>query len=179
MKQTYILTIAVLLAIAMISGASAAGVVVPYLKDDTLKVYPGDSTSVSFTLQNGGASTQSVTFKASITKGSDIASLKGGDTYFVPANGEIPVTINLNIPSNAAVGTQYPLTVSFATVTSGTGTGVNLGIGMEASLNVLVVAPTAPEKPAPVMPDTTLIAVAIVILALFLWIIFGRTKKRK
>lgn len=178
MKQTYTITIALLLMIAMISAVSASGVVVPYFKDDTLKVYPGDTTSVGFTLQNGGGATQTVTFKATIISGSEIASL-ASDTYVVPVNGEVPVSVKLNIPSTAAIGTKYPLAISFVSVTSGTSGAVNVGVGMQASVNILVEQAPAVEQPAPIMSNTAWIAVAVIVLVIIIWIILSQKKSSR
>jgi len=180
MKQIYTLTTAILLVVAMISLASASGVVIPYFKDNTFKVYPGDVTGVSFSLQNGGGATKAVTFKASIIDGSEIATLDS-DTFVVPAGASVPVTLNINIPSTAAVGTKYPLKLSFVTVTSGVGTGVNIGTGMEASLNVLVESAPVVEQPAPVMSNTAWISIAVIIIVIILWIILRKkpAKRRK
>lgn len=178
MKQTLIIASAVLLAMFMITTASAAGVTVPYYKDNTLKVYAGDTTNIGFNLQNGGENSGTIIFKTSILQGSEIATLTGGDTYIVPANGEVPVNVQLTIPKDAAAGTKYPLSISFVSVTSGAGNAVKMGVGMEASLEIVVEEKPA-EQPAPLLSTTTLIVIVAIIIVIILLIVLSKTASKR
>jgi len=176
MKQQFILTSAILLVLITLVNVSAAGVVIPYMQDNTLKVYPGDTAEFNFALQNGGGATDPVTFKANILSGIEVATLIG-DTFNVPANAEIPVGLRINIPATAIPGTSYPISVSFNVLTSGASSSVKLGTGMKAGFNVLVVERPVVEQPAPQL-STTWIAVIVVVVLIALWLLLRKKKKK-
>ena len=181
MKTTYILTFAVLLAVAMMASVSAAGVGWPYMEGNTLRLQPGEISSVKFTFQNLGT-TDDMTFKASISQGSEVASFIGGNNYVVPANtADRSAFLKISIPENAVVGTKYQVTVMFAQAASGAGIGINVGTGMEISFNVMVEAPqpAAAEQPAIAPISTTAWVVgAVIVVAIILWLALRKKKKK-
>lgn len=174
---------ALVLAILLISFASAFGVSSPVWKGNPLPVSPGEMKSVNLTLQNmiGG---DDITIKAVLTKGSEIASVEEKDYLIKAGTKDTKVQVDVRIPPSVPIDTTYVVTVSFQTVNSGAGGGVAIGTGIDTSFDVLVV-PLAPveegEKLSPEEGKSTLaywIIGAIILIVIIIAIVLKKKKKK-
>ena len=136
--QTLIFALALVLLVSMVS-VSAFGVGSAYTSDNPLKLYPGESSEISISLQNNEA----ISLKGSIIAGSDIARfIDVSDVYNVPADGSINAKLEVSVPRDADIGQEYIVTMSFLGVPGAQGGTVGFANAMEKSFKVVVV-----EKP--------------------------------
>jgi len=149
----------------------AFGVGTPYWKENPLIMQPGEMKDVAFNLQNMvGNSDYSI--RVGILESSNISALTDASTdYLVRAKtDDTYVHMRISIPSDAAIGTVYPITLSFSTITIGN-QGVSLGSSIEKTFDVIVGKVTA--KPA--IPAYTWVIIAIIIVIIVLLSIKRKT----
>jgi hypothetical protein len=138
---------------------------------------PGETKTAVLWLQNM-VSEEDITIKAEITKGADIASIKGDPVYIVKSGTkDTEVHVKVKIPEDAPIGTIYTITVSFLTVTAGQESGVAFGTGIDKSFQVLVVSEKT-EEPAIKNSTLLLIAAAIIIIIAIVIILLKKKKKK-
>lgn len=159
------------LAVLLISSVFAAGVTTPYWKG-TLS--SGESIIIYFGLQNG-IGDSNLTLRASVSRGSEIASLVDSDTdYLVPlGKEEIKVPVKIQIPADAKIGEMYKITISFRTVESGEGQPLALGQAFDSSTEVTVIEKVPSEK-----NNNFIWIVSLAILILLIIVIIYYLKKR-
>ena len=171
------------LTLLSISFISAAGVSTPYWSTNPLKLQPGESTILTLGLQNMVGS-EDVTLRASIIKGSDIATIVDEDLdYFVPIGSDnVTVNIEVKIPANAEIDKVQDIEISFLQVSSGGGEGFfTLASAFTQRIPVLVVGePTesAIYQPVQKKQGSNLLWIALAVIVLGI-IIFLATKKKK
>jgi len=140
-----IITLTLALILISVSLVTAFGVSSPHWKNNPLKMYPGESKTINFNLQNM-VGNEDVTVKADLKKGIDIAKLEE-DTYTVEAGtSDTQVPLNIKFPENP--GEKNEIEVEFKTLTSGGGGGVTMGTGMTISFDVLTIAKTEETEQA-------------------------------
>jgi hypothetical protein len=135
-NKTLILGIFALLLV--LPFASAFGVVTPYWNERPLIMQPGETKEVSFNLQNMVGETP-YNVHVVLMESSNISMLTdASNDYLIPVRtGNTYVHMKVSVPSNAVIGTQYPITLSFTTSASGT-EGVSMGTSIEKTFNVVV-----------------------------------------
>jgi len=155
----------------LIPLVSAFGIVSDNWKENPLIMQPGESKDISFRLQNSDAN--DITIKVAVISGSEVVTMTDSSAeYTVPAGtADTAVNMSVNIPKNATIGTVYPFTVSFATVTSGAG-GVNIGTGIEKNFDIVV--GEVKEKGFNYWLWIAIVAAAIIII----WIIARLLRKK-
>ena len=192
-KKVGIFATGILLGIFMLSSIMAFGVAIPYWDSPEwypLKLAQGESKIVVLTLQNTGD--EDMTFRATITSGSEIATLIDENLdYFVPS-GEInkQVSINVEIPADLEIGSpNTTISVSFQQINPNTNGGgiISLATGLVASFPVEIVgyeesvkrtetsSSSTQEKPTPIL--TLVIIVLLGVILSIAYLIFKNTKK--
>jgi len=157
----------VVLSVLLSSFALAVGVSSPYWEGNPLKIAPGETKIVNLGLQNMGAEDDDdVTLKAELTEGSEIASISKSE-YFVKANTKSTrVLVEVSIPEETSIGSEYKVTVSFRTITPG-GEGVVFGIGFDSDFDVLVISEsTEPKKTITTSMIIGILAIILIIIAI-------------
>ena len=179
-------TVFSVLTIYLISLSGASGVVTDYWKPDKpLKLYPGETREITFRLQNLPDTSADITMRATLIKGSEVATMEEKD-YLVPggsADTSVPMTVS--IPDNVPVGTMYEMEIEFNTVAPSGGGVVTLGTGFVTTFDVEVIeAPIiTPESEPQVAEGSNLwliiaaIALLIIIVIVIIIIIIKRKKK--
>lgn len=192
-KKIGIFATGILLGIFMLSSIMAFGVAIPYWDSPEwypLKLAQGESKIVVLTLQNTGD--EDMTFRATITSGSEIATLIDENTdYFVPS-GEInkQVSINVEIPTDLEIGSpNTTISVSFQQINPNANGGgiISLATGIVASFPVEIVgyeesvkrtetsSSSTKEKPTPILTWAIIVLLGVILLVVYL--IFKNTKK--
>jgi len=175
MKKLFILML-IALSIPLVM---AFGVVTPYWKENPLIMYPGESKEVSFNLQNM-VGDKDYAIRVALLESSNIALITDASTdYLIRAKTDTTyVHMIVSIPSDAAIGAVYPITMSFSTITAGN-EGVSLGSSIEKSFNVVI----GKEIAKPAIPAYTWIIVAVIIVIIVLLSLKRKTpevsKRRK
>lgn len=120
-----------------------------------LVLSPGDSKEVVIELQNlvGGGDLK---IQATLLKGLEITSLDNSIIYDVPfGRNDIPVKLQINIPKDAKIGTDYTVTILFSPVSSGSDGGfIPMSGAIEKTFPVQVrekAVPLVVSPPAPVV----------------------------
>jgi hypothetical protein len=170
MKKLMILFL--VLSLSLIPLVSAFGISTPYWKENPLVMQPGESKDITFNLQNMVGDTD-YTIHVVLMNNSNIANITdASDDYIVKAQtADTYVHMHIGIANNATIGTVYPITLSFATVTAGN-SGVSIGSSIEKSFDIVVGQKI--EKPGIPVAVWILIAIVIIIAAVVLL-----TKKKK
>ena len=154
--------------------SASYGISSPYWKGHPLQIAPGDTRTVSITLQN--MEEEDIKVKVILKKGSEIASIEEGE-YTIPSKTkDTEILVKIQIPEEVEFGTEYLVTLSSSEVISGDTGGVSLGVSMETSFDVVVadVTKTQEEKN---YSWIIILSIAIVILAIL--IIFAKKKSKK
>jgi hypothetical protein len=175
MTKRLILLMLVALSIPLVA---AFGVVTPYWKENPLVMQPGEAKDVQFNLQNMIGSTD-YNIRVNLMNNSGIAIISDSSTdYLVRAkSADVYVNMKIKIPANATIGTIYPITLSFATISSGEG-GVSLGTSIEKSFEVIVGQKI--EKPGiPIYVWIIAAIAAIAVIIIITLLIKSKKKKRK
>jgi len=175
--------ITLVLAILLISFASAFGVSSPFWRGNPISVSPGETGSVNLTLQNM-IGTEDITVRAVLTKGSEIASVEEKDYLIKAGTKDTKVQVDIRIPPSVPVDTSYVVAVSFETVNSGAGGGVAIGTGIDTNFDVLVVPLTPVIEKTELSPEegkSTLVywvIGAIILIAIAIAIVLKKGKKK-
>lgn len=168
-----------LIVLICISNISAFAISSDYWSGYPLKMYPSQSQNVSFVLENLD-STSNLNLRAVITAGSDI--LRASDsssTYNVLAGQEGVANFVATLPADAKPGQVYPVTIDFTEVKNSASGEFGFGTAIGQSFDVIAISPSAPQ---PTGMSTTLIfciIAGIVVLAVIIFVILRKTKKRK
>ena len=150
---------------------SAFGVSSPYWSDKPLKMARGETTIVNLNLQNM-VGEDDVDVSAELVDGEEIASIPS-ERYTVEAGtADTIVPLKIKMPKDASPGESKRVSVEFKTISGDTG-GISMGTGMTISFNAI-----ATED----IKDNTVIVVSIIIailvLAIIVWMVLKRKKKR-
>lgn len=171
--KTIKLTLSVLIAgIMLISLVSAFGVSSPYWDGNPLTMARGETKTINLNLQNMVGSGD-VTVKAVLVEGADITSLPK-DTYVVKeGTSDTMVPLEISIPKDANPGEITPIKVEFKTVQDSS-KGITMGTGMTVAFNVIAGEAVAETNTSMIVG----LILAIIILALIIWMILKKRKKR-
>jgi hypothetical protein len=126
-----------------ISFAMAFSVSTPYHKNNPLEMYPGQEREILFNLQNcpSLASTcdqEDVNVKAILEQGANIAKITSGTTYDIKyGTSDTNLKLNVKIPENVAIGTEYLIRFSLESIPEGQ-SGVSLGLKYNVEFPVLI-----------------------------------------
>ena len=144
MKKIKIIIFSMFLLVILNYNVNAFGVSSPYWDENPLLVYAGETKEITMVLQNmvGG---EDMTLKAELNSGKEIATLTDQiTTYNVPfGTSNIPVHLRISIPADAKPGQEWPVGISFKTITENRG-GVTLGGAIDKGFRVKVI-----ERPQP------------------------------
>lgn len=144
----------------------------PYWPDNPLMISPGQSQDFKLTLVNT-AGTEDLTVIGEVSQGADITTITDSVTkYTVPAGGNKEVNLKISVPSDSPIGGNYPVIVSFKTVTSGAQGALGIGSAIDQRIPVYVVA-----KPRPEMNTTLYLLVGIIVLVILIIILVRRRKR--
>lgn len=176
MKNKIILTMtSMILTVFLVSLICASGVSAPYWKGNPLNIGPGQTDTVSLTLQNM-VGDKDITMQVEITQGQEIASLKD-DKYTAKAgtkDTEVPVKIEIG--PNVTLGKTYTVVVSFASVTPDEEGTVTLGTAVDTTFDVVVADVEAKEQAEETQLPWLLIIGIIVVVVIIVAVIFVRKK---
>ncbi len=163
-----------LLAILLSVNVLAFGVASSYWKGNPVTIAPGETKTIDFRLQNTGINDETV--KAEITKGTEIAKLKQEEYLVKAGTTATKVFVEIKVPSDVTLDTNYLVTISFKTVTPGN-SAVSTATGTDTSFDVLVNLPENPKKEQ--FNFTWIIVLAIVILIIIIIITILKRRKQK
>jgi len=178
-KMKLVLLSLVILSFPLIS---AAGVATPYWDENPLKLAPGESATVTLSLQNM-VGEEDLSIKAEISEeAEDIATIIGNNQYNVPLGSEdIPVKIKIEIPKNAEVGDSYLVSVSFRQVSPGEGGMLHVASAFTSKIPIEIVSEEESElyRESSDVSYFFWILIFLLVLVIFALIFFWRRKKAK
>lgn len=165
----------------MISSISAAGVATPYWEENPLKLAPGESTTVTLSLQNM-VGNEDMLIEAEISDDAGgLSTIIGSSEYSVPLGSEgIPVKIKVEIPKNAKIGDVHIISLSFQQISSGEGGMLHVAGAFTSKIPVEIVGSAESElygKPSEINPFLLLILLVIFIISTL--IVVWKIRKNK
>ena len=161
--------------IASLTLVTAFGISSSYWDGNPLEMYPGQSTTISFNLQNKAGATDDVTVDVALLEGSEIATLKK-TRYVVKAGGEEDVNLDVKIPENTTIGSEYKIRIEVKTVTPSESETVSIGTGMISAFDVLVTEKFEEDVEVPsAIPFVFYIIGAIIVIGII--VLLARRKK--
>ena len=148
-----------------------------------LNLNPGQSFDAYYDIMNNYGGGGDIMVEGKFLEGSEIASFSKGDKFNVPAGSVVSVAVRYKIPTNAAIGTVYPIKVIFKTVSEGTGSGsVSFAEDVVRTLSVSVGAKPAelpaPEEKAKAGANVWMYVIIILIIVIIFAVWFSMKKKR-
>ncbi len=171
--KTIKLTLSALIAsLMLISIISAFGVSSPYWDENPLQMNRGETKTINLNLQNM-VGEGDVTVKATLVEGNDVTSL-AKDTYVVKqGTSNTMVPLKITIPKDAVPGETKSIRIEFKTVQDDT-KGITMGTGMTVAFNVIAGEAIAETNTSMIVG----LILAIIILAIIIWMILKKRKKR-
>ncbi len=175
--------IGILVLVLISSNAYSFGATQP----GTVFVPVGESKVIDFSVQNGGGATEDVIATLNVVTGKEIVEFIEDNAYMVPAGGETPAKIKINIPRNANPDDRWSVKLSFRAkpVNPSELSGmVALSNGVDIKFDVVASEPVVETPPAPTAQvtrevssnNTTYVIIALIVIAV---IIYFLTRKKK
>ena len=173
---------AIILAVLSLNLAATLGVNAPYWQGTPLKMYPGETREVFFSLVNG-VNEPTTEASVSLTKGDDIAEVIGENKYTVnPGENEGGVILGISIPNTAEIGDNYTVGFKVSYIPSGGEGNVKLNVGYDVDFPIEVVsqedASSTLDVPSTISKSIIYITIAIIVIVLLIGIIILFLKRR-
>lgn len=172
------ISLALLLTLLILPLVASVGVANSYWDEKPLKLAPGEGTQISLRLQN--EETEAITMEVSLD--SPIASLPNGNTYEVPPGRvSVPVYLDVKIPEDASVGTDYTIYTSFKQISSGEGEGFfQVAQGITSKVPVEIVGEEESELYGQKTESNIslwMIGLIVLVIAVFVAILISRKRR--
>ncbi|MFQ5531687.1 MAG: hypothetical protein ACE5ES_03675 [Candidatus Nanoarchaeia archaeon] len=108
------LVIIIFLSIILTSFVSADfGVASQYYEGRPLEINPGETVNTYFKIQNTVGETSDMVVEPILLNGSEISSFTSGTTYNIPAGEQVTANLEIKVPDNVKIGTEYTINVLF------------------------------------------------------------------
>ncbi len=196
-KEIGIMLLTLLLIILVSEVVFAFSVSRPHMEKDSegnpyILLSPGETTGMTFVLQNGGGATSALTVRADLIEGSEVIEITDSENiYNIPAGERVDVNALISIPENAQIGDSYNIAVGFATLGGGAAGSFTFQSAIQQKFKIIVgevVEEAPPEVPgeqpglqpeATTKPNIFWIVIAFVIALVVLVVFFATRKKNK
>ena len=177
-----------LVLIMLSSFVLAYGVVVGAPVGRPLQVFPGESGETYIKIQNTGPDVENdITVDVSLLDDGGVASINQ-NRIEVKAGEQVEVPVIVNVPADAAIGTEYLIRYKIDPVPSAEGVEgtITFGIGYEGELSALVVE--KPAEPEPVVEEEILqqtaktsmwVWIGLIVLIIIIVLLIVKTIKKK
>jgi len=173
MEKALFLLVTSILLVSLMGFVSPYGVASPYWVGSPLKIAPGDTKTVSITLQNVG--TEDVVVDVFLKEGSEIANIREGE-YTVPAGTiDTEILVTVTVPEGVPLEKLYKVTISSSENVLGEGGGVTLRTAFDTTFDVLISDISKTEKEG----TNPIIVILVLVLVVLVLIFFFKKKKRK
>ena len=177
--------VSIILGVFLIPSAFSFGVTTPYFEDNPLKLKPGESADIRLELQNM-VGEEDVSLMANLNSGSEIAFITDEDTtYKVPfGTKDTYVNINIKIPEEDQIGTEYKIGVSFNTFGEEGSDIVQLSGAVATNIPVIVSDESTeiPQESPEIVESLSIVPfliIGLMLAAVILLVIFKNKKKKK
>ncbi len=177
----------ILTLVISIGSVLALGVDSPYWEDNPLKMYPGETKEVSFTLKNSIEEKSPARAIVSLIESAGIAEIISEEEFIVPpGSNDNKIIIKVSIPQNAKIGDSY--SIKFAVTPSPEEKEGNIQLRLQhiRELPIIVGEKTAvlintTEQPANLKKTniSTISAIIIIIIIILSIIISAKLIKRR
>lgn len=182
MKQKNIALMCILVFLTSFCLVSALGVGSPYTSDDPMQIYPGETKTVSLSLQNSDVE-EGLTLTGSLSAPLGITASLDKETYNVGyKEAGVYAIMTVKMSSDAKVGDKYTISASFTQQNVKGGGMIALGAQVTRIIGVVVIPvppEPVPETPAPSVPWGWIIGIIVVIIIIVLVIYLILRKRNK
>ncbi len=125
--------------ILTISNVFALGINSPYWKDNPLKMYPGETRNIQFTLENSISEEKSAEAIVSLIDSSGISEIIGKTEFTIPPGSkDQKVELRVSIPDNAEIGKTYNIKFSIKPSNTQQEGNIQAVIGYDVEFPVIV-----------------------------------------
>jgi len=148
-----------------------------------IEAYPGQRIDTVFTIQNLLGDAVDVTMEGIFEEGGEVISFSAGNIFDVSAGGVVDTPVRIQIPSNAAIGTEYLVTVLFRTVEGETDEDGNVQFltNVRRNFKIIVVTQQPAEEVEEAQPEGVggvgnfwLWGIGIIFLIIIIWLVLKR-----
>lgn len=182
--------------ILIVQNAAAFGVTAPYWQENPLLLQPGDTRTITFSLQNM-VGDEEVSVSVEVIKDKSYIQHTGSSNRYTvpPQTKDIQVPFEIKIPTNTKMGSKLPVEISFLTTAEGSSGKLALGVGVTKVFDIIVgaesqkqeepqavPAPQKEEKTSMIRPltkDDIIPALLTVIIILIFWLLIQRLRLKK
>ncbi|MBS3074022.1 hypothetical protein J4447_01050 [Candidatus Pacearchaeota archaeon] len=180
--------LAALLSVMLLLNLASAFGVVTY--GDPVKVKPGESIELQFSLQNMvGDTDYNVASQMGAEEGIELVLLDNKDVYEVPLGSEVPVRFRVIVPENAEIGKSYVVSATFTASPSGGNGPLSLQSAVGTKVIILVsdvsddtskITPPIYETEKPKSSNNlNVIIIVLIVIAVLLAVYLYASRKRK
>ena len=151
-----------------------------------LYILPGETSSMTFVVQNGGGATSPINAKVDIVDGTDYVQLvDANNIYAIDAGGRVDVNVRVSVPSTAQLGESHDVALAFSTAPASSG-GFAFGSAVQQRFKIVIGEEpeeveenvSAPEVPKSQLFNKVLIGILIILILVVLFIIIRHLKKK-
>jgi uncharacterized membrane protein len=167
--------------VMLVNFVAAYGVLSEFSGSRILAVAPGDTVETYLKVQNTAPEDlEDITVMVELTGGSEVASLRGSE-YFVAKGQQVTIPVDVSVPLDASVGTEYTVSYSVRVVspTEGEGT-ISFGVGYDGDITVRAEDQSVErgEQPAPgLMGGAMMWLVAAVVIVVIVVIVVASRRR--
>lgn len=138
-KLSFVILAILLVNIGFVLSLSVSS---PYYKDKPLEMYPGQEREILFSVQNcpslaESCNAEDIKVVVNIEEGSEIAQITSGESYTIDYGSNENIKLKMKIPSSIAIGTEYSVKFTVASVPEGSG-GVQLGLKYNVEFPIII-----------------------------------------
>lgn len=176
----------VLVCLLSLNFIFALGVSSPYWSENPLKMYPGQTKDVAFTLVNKADGEVEKAFVV-LKQDAGIVKLKSGDEYTVnPGSKDAKIILTISVPEDASLGQTYDIKFSAKSAPLEEGGMAQLTVGYNVDFPIEVVEKSevpiekvSEEVPAPEKEWNMGLIISIILAILVIIIIIWFVMKKK
>ena len=172
-----------LFAIFLTNTVFALGINSPYWKTNPLKMYPGETKDISFTLVNSVDEKTPANAFVSLIEENEIAQITTGDQYTIIPGGKETLVLKISVPESAKIGDSYNIKFSVKSAPKEETGNVQLNIGYNIDFPVIITEKSSvQEAQDQTLPEqktnfNTIILSIITLIVIIIGIFFILKKK--
>lgn len=182
MDNKYIISALLIIGIIMLATqVLALDISAPYWNSNPLKMYPGESREISFTLSNSINEKASAKAQIKIEESQGIAELASQSEYIVPpGSNNNKVKLKISIPSTANIGETYNVRFSVKSLPADEQANIQLNVAYNVEFPVQIISKSESDfMPREKNYATSILILILVIIIAIIAVFLLKKKKLK
>ncbi len=170
-----------LLVIFCLNSVLALGVNSPYWKDNPLKMYPGETKSIEFILENSVSEQKDAKAVVALVDSQGIAEIAGQTDFTIPPGArDKKVIIKVSVPKEVEIGKIYNVKFSVRSSDEKQSGNIQAIVGYDVDFPVLVVEKSQASKEQIKITNTDysfiITVIVVLLIAIISYIIYKKNK---